>query len=130
MFAAGGMPGLFGGAAAPRPASAQSIMSAPGGFTPPVRPAAPVAPPPLQPTPKFQYYAQINGAQRGPVTFDQIRQAIKAGSVIASTPVWREGLAEWGSAEQLEELSHLFAPAGPTPFGGGGPPPGPPPFKG
>jgi membrane protease subunit (stomatin/prohibitin family) len=130
LFAAGGMGGMMSPATSMRATSPASVPSPPGGFTPPPRPQpASAPPPPFGATPTHQYYAQVNGAQRGPVTFDQVRQAVKAGAVVATTPMWREGLPDWVTAQQVAELAQFFAAAGPTPFGGGAAS-GPPPFKG
>ncbi len=75
--------------------------------------------------PSFAYHVQFNGQNVGPVPFEQMRQAAGNGQLVASTPVWRNGLAGWQPASSLPELGALFAPAGPPPFGGfggGGPP--------
>jgi membrane protease subunit (stomatin/prohibitin family) len=95
------------------------------------------APPPMGGPPPFgapaqhQYYVHLNGAQQGPVSFDQLRQAAQAGQFKPETPTWRNGLAGWGPASAVPELAPIFAPpaGGPPPFGGP-PPGGPPPFGG
>lgn len=69
---------------------------------------APVGPPELPPQP--QYYAMVNGQQIGPVTIDQIKQAIAAGQISRQTQVWSQGMDDWKVAGDVPELAGLFPP--------------------
>ncbi len=87
------------------------------------------APPPFGGAPAHQYFVQANGQQHGPVTFEQMRQAVSNGQLTAQTNVWRQGVAAWGPASSVPELASLFAPS-PPPFGAPPGMSGPPPFGG
>lgn len=43
----------------------------------------------------MNWYYSFNGAQQGPVSEQQLMQLASAGTIDASTLVWREGLPEW-----------------------------------
>jgi membrane protease subunit (stomatin/prohibitin family) len=82
-----------------------------------------VAPPPMGPPPfpgpgAHSYYIHVSGAQQGPLSFEQMRQAAQASQLTAQTPVWRNGLPAWGRADAVPELAALFGPPGPPPFPG------------
>jgi hypothetical protein len=55
------------------------------------------------------YFIHQDGNQAGPFTIEELKQK----SILPSTPVWTEGLAEWTTASHLKELDCLFAPAPP-----------------
>jgi len=55
----------------------------------------------------MNYFYVINNQQMGPVDESQLAQL----GVDATTPVWREGMAQWTPAGQVPELSHIFAAA-------------------
>ena len=52
----------------------------------------------------MQYWAHIDGLQRGPMTLDEL---IGLG-ITQKTYVWRAGLKDWVQAKDLEELSGYF----------------------
>lgn len=52
-----------------------------------------------------QYYLVINGEKSGPFTIDQLTTQ----QVTPQTPVWTEGMSDWVPAQQVAELSSLFA---------------------
>ena len=58
-----------------------------------------------------QYFLIINGEKSGPFTIDQLTTQ----QVTPQTPVWTEGMSDWVSAQQIAELSSLFASHAPTP---------------
>lgn len=70
------------------------------------------------PPPGAAWYVYVGGKQVGPMTVEQLAGAIQAGQVEAGTMVWRQGLSGWTAANQVAELTQLFAQ---------GPPPPPPP---
>lgn len=43
----------------------------------------------------MNYYYAVNGNQTGPVSEDELRSMVSAGTIPATTPVWREGMADW-----------------------------------
>jgi hypothetical protein len=59
----------------------------------------------------MNYFIHEGQAQAGPFTYDEL----KIKGIRPSTPIWREGLAEWVEASQLPELGGLLASA-PPPF--------------
>ncbi len=66
-----------------------------------------VTPPPI---PKAQtYHFVIEGAAKGPMTLEQIKDAIHAGSITRETLSWREGMDGWEQASGLEDLKNLFS---------------------
>src|SRR5688500_2175185 len=41
------------------------------------------------------YHYSVNGQQLGPVSEEQLRQMVAAGTLAADTPIWKEGMANW-----------------------------------
>ena len=80
-------------------------------------------PPPM---PNVQYYVSVNGAQAGPFNMQQLQQMAQAGQLTKDTYVWKQGMAQWELAGNVQELSSLFAPACPPPPPGMPTPPTPP----
>lgn len=80
-------------------------------------------PPPM---PNVQYYVSVNGAQAGPFNMQQLQQMAQAGQLTKDTYVWKQGMAQWELAGNVQELSSLFAPACPPPHPGMPTPPTPP----
>lgn len=76
-------------------------------------------PPPM---PNVQYHVSMNGAQAGPFNMQQLAQMAQNGQLTRQTYVWKQGMANWEFAGNVQELALLFAP--PTP--GSTPPPPPP----
>jgi len=69
-------------------------------------------PPPM---PNVQYYVSVNGAQTGPFNIQQLQQMAQTGQLTKDTYVWKQGMAQWELAGNVQELSCLFAPACPPP---------------
>ncbi|MDB4251760.1 SPFH domain-containing protein [Flavobacteriaceae bacterium] len=70
------------------------------------------------PPPSVQYNISVNGQQSGPFGWEQLKQMVEAGQIIKGTHVWKQGMAGWELAGNVEELVSLF---------GAVPPPPPPP---
>ena len=70
------------------------------------------------PPPSVQYNISVNGQQSGPFGWEQLKQMVEAGQIIKDTYVWKQGMAGWELAGNVEELVSLF---------GAVPPPPPPP---
>ena len=80
-------------------------------------------PPPI---PNVQYHISVNGAQAGPFNMQQLQQMAQRGQLTKDTYVWKQGMAQWELAGNVQELSSLFAPACPPPPLGMPTPPTPP----
>ena len=60
------------------------------------------------PPPQVQYTLNINGQNMGPYNLQQLQQMVKDGQVNVQTYVWRQGMAGWEFAGNVQELSDLF----------------------
>ncbi len=100
-MAAGGMGMGMGFAMANQMGQAMAPQA--GGAVPPPLPTA------------VQYYAAINNQQAGPFDAGTLQRKIQAGEIARDTLVWKQGLAEWTAAGQLEDLERMF-PATPPPL--------------
>ncbi len=56
------------------------------------------------------FYA-AGGQPRGPISVDKLGEVLWTGATPAHTPVWREGMADWTTAETLPELADAALPA-------------------
>ena len=96
------------------------------------QPAAPkqTAPQQSAPPPAAVWHVSLNGTQSPAMSLEQVHQAIQTGQVVPATMVWKTGMKEWNTADQVKELADFF---GPPPMPNDGPPtmppgpPGPPP---
>lgn len=77
-------------------------------------------PPPM---PNIQYHISVNGAQAGPFSMQQLAQKVQSGQLTQQTYVWKQGMANWELAGNVQELAPLFAQPASAPS----PPPPPPP---
>lgn len=69
-------------------------------------------PPPM---PNVQYYVTVNGSQMGPFNIQQLQQMAQSGQLTPQTYVWKQGMANWDFAGNVQELSSLFVSACPPP---------------
>jgi len=67
--------------------------------------------PPAMPT--VQYMISFNGQQSGPYNMQQLQQMAQAGQLTTQTYVWKQGMAQWDFAGNVQELAMLFAPQTP-----------------
>ncbi len=67
------------------------------------------------PPPQIQYNVSINGQQSGPFGWQQLQQMVQSGQLTKDTHVWKEGMANWELAANVQELSSLFGAAPPPP---------------
>ena len=72
------------------------------------------------PVPTISYMVATNGQQSGPYNMQQLQQLAQNGQLTSQTYVWKQGMANWTPAGQVQELANLFPPAVP------GMPPAPP----
>jgi len=70
------------------------------------------------PPPQIQYNVSINGQTAGPFNWQQLQQMVQNGQLTTNSHVWKQGMAGWELAGNVQELSSLF---------GAVPPPPPPP---
>ena len=71
------------------------------------------------PPPQIQYSVSVNGQTAGPFNWQQLQQMVQNGQLQKNTHVWKQGMAGWEVAGNVQELSSLF---------GAVPPPPPPPM--
>lgn len=69
--------------------------------------ATATAPPPL--TASAQYFVGVDGKQTGPFDIGQLQGMIASGALQRGTLVWKAGMAAWGAAESVSELSPFFS---------------------
>ena len=67
------------------------------------------------PPPQTNYMLAINGQQSGPYTIPQLQQLVSQGQINAQTYVWKQGMANWEMAGQVQELAGLFMSNTPPP---------------
>lgn len=73
------------------------------------------------PPPQIQYNISVNGQTAGPFSWQQLQQMAQSGQLNRNTYVWKQGMAGWDIAGNIQELASLFAAPPP-------PPPPPPPM--
>lgn len=79
-----------------------------------VQPGAQVPPP----VPQIGYHVAVNGAATGPFSPALLAQMAAAGTLTIDSLVWKQGMAEWRRAGDVDELTPVFgggAPAGMPP---------------
>ena len=71
------------------------------------------------PPPQASIFVLVNNKQEGPFNVMQMTTLVQNGQITKDSMVWKEGMPQWGKAEDLPELANLFK--------GSAPPPPPPP---
>ena len=78
-----------------------------------------MSPPPMPGAVNVTYMVSVNGQQFGPYNMQQLQQMVQNGQLTAQTYVWKQGMANWELAGNVQELSSLFGavppPMPPTP---------------
>lgn len=75
--------------------------------------AAPRAtPPPIQ---TAAYHVAVNGQPVGPFDLAALAQMAATGTLTADSLVWKQGMAAWGKAGEIQELQSLFTEVPPIP---------------
>ena len=87
---------------------ANTMGTALNGMNQPMQTGA--VPPPI---PVVTYHVAVNGQATGPYDINTLTQMVAAGQFLASSLVWKQGMAEWVKAETVDELKGLFANAMP-----------------
>ena len=75
---------------------------------------APAAGPPPLPR-AVSYYIAVNGQQTGPFDMNALKQKAASGELGRETLVWKNGMAAWSAAGEVQELSSVF-PQTPPPL--------------
>ena len=70
--------------------------------------------PPPMPS-QVQYTLNINGQNQGPYDMQQLQQMVQSGQLTRQTYVWKQGMANWEVAGNVQELSLLFGAVPPPP---------------
>src|SRR5712671_5350485 len=66
-----------------------------------------MAPPPIPGS--VSYFAALGGQQVGPLDMQTLQSKVGSGEIGRATLVWKQGMPQWTAAEQVVELSKLFA---------------------
>ena len=66
-----------------------------------------------QAVPQVQYWVGVNGQQAGPFDWSQLQQLVQQGQLTQQTYVWKQGMANWEFAANVQELLPFFANAMP-----------------
>lgn len=74
----------------------------------------PVMAPPPMPS-QVQYTLNINGQNNGPYNMQQLQQMAQNGQFTRQTYVWKQGMANWEMAGNVQELATLFGAVPPPP---------------
>jgi membrane protease subunit (stomatin/prohibitin family) len=69
------------------------------------------APPPLPQA--SSYYVAVGGQQQGPYDMGTIQQMVQSGKISRDTLVWKNGMANWSKAGDVNEVNNLFGQAPP-----------------
>lgn len=75
-----------------------------------VQPGAQVPPP----VPQIGYHVAVNGAATGPFSPALLAQMAAAGTLTSDSLVWKQGMAEWRRAGDVDELAPVFGGAAPS----------------
>lgn len=63
--------------------------------------------------PQVNYMIAVNNQQAGPFNWEQLKQLVQQGQLTTQTYVWKQGMAGWDFAGNVQELQPLFASAMP-----------------
>ena len=93
----------MGGLMNPQMTGQQPVAQA-GGTVPPPMPVA------------VQYFYAVNGAQQGPVSFDQLKVLFANRTINRESLVWKQGMANWAALQEVEELKSFLGGNTPPPL--------------
>lgn len=63
--------------------------------------------------PQVSYMVGVNGQQCGPYNWNQLQQMAQQGILTHQTYVWKQGMAQWQIAGEIQELTPLFQGSAP-----------------
>jgi membrane protease subunit (stomatin/prohibitin family) len=72
------------------------------------------APPPMPV--QVQYFYAANGAQQGPVSFDQLKALFASRTINKDSLIWKQGMTNWTALNQVEELKAFLGGNTPPPL--------------
>jgi membrane protease subunit (stomatin/prohibitin family) len=78
------------------------------------QPQASAMPPPIPQA--VSYFFALNGAQTGPVSFDQLRSYFASRTVNKDTLIWKAGMESWKALSEVEELKGFLGGNTPPPL--------------
>ncbi len=67
------------------------------------------------PPPQILYSVSVNGQTTGPFNWQQLQQMAQNGQLEHNTHVWKQGMAAWEQASNVQELTALFGAVPPPP---------------
>jgi membrane protease subunit (stomatin/prohibitin family) len=67
------------------------------------------------PPPTIAYSVSVNGQTAGPFNLQQLQQMAQNGQLTQNTYVWKQGMAGWEVAGNVQELASLFGAVPPPP---------------
>jgi hypothetical protein len=67
------------------------------------------------PHPPLAYLVAVGGKQAGPYGLDQLGKFVASGEFTQQTYVWKQGMANWERAGNVQELAQLFQANTPPP---------------
>ena len=67
------------------------------------------------PPPVLAYHISLNGQQSGPYNIEQLKQFAQSGQFTKNHHVWKEGMAGWELAINVQDLVALFSATPPPP---------------
>ena len=67
------------------------------------------------PPPTIAYSVSVNGQTAGPFNLQQLQQMVQNGQLTQNTHVWKQGMAGWEVAGNVQELANLFGAVPPPP---------------
>jgi membrane protease subunit (stomatin/prohibitin family) len=67
------------------------------------------------PPPQIQYSVSVNGQTAGPFNWQQLQQMVQNGQLQKNTHVWKQGMAGWEIAGNIQDLASLFGAIPPPP---------------
>ena len=80
----------------------------------PMQQQAPGMPPPIPV--QVQYFYAANGAQQGPVSFEQLKVLFASRTVNRDSLIWKQGMANWTALKDVEELKSFLGGNTPPPL--------------
>ena len=78
------------------------------------QPPAATVPPPMPQA--VQYYYAMNGAQNGPVGYDQMQSLFASRTINRETLVWKAGMDGWKALKEVDELKSFLGGNTPPPL--------------
>lgn len=67
------------------------------------------------PPPVLAYHISLNGQQSGPYNIEQLKQFAQSGQFTKNHHVWKEGMAGWELATNVQDLATVFSVVPPPP---------------